>query len=388
MRKARKSSDSNAITLKKNLSFTKWSGRSGDHSKRLKCTPDSNNSSSVNEKDGPQNTLSVYYESGKNAVPASIRASPIKPDGDSCQKNFENCSMDQPLTESLSKINQIDEHLFSNPNNKVSTNRTNLNGDQQNPGERSSFVDNFVAMMKELELMNISYLKDDIISKMLSNLTQNSNLKFSERVSTPIPENSGANTDEEINNASEGSRIPSNSDSSEELSRMSGVFDSKILRSVMKYSNRNDRRSVNERTLSSVRKEPTASNSKNNLPISQRAVSLDRLNIRSSYSNRPHPPNDKANICWYFWVPETQAFLINNPKDRRVEALVRSSRSKVYLHREKRVNTYGEHQQLVAIYSPDKFYLTKCKNLINEKFPIFKVNCGSEKEPGSIAEFY
>ncbi|KAM3174785.1 hypothetical protein ACTXT7_009806 [Hymenolepis weldensis] len=387
MRRTRKSSDSNAVTLKKNLSFSKWGGRSGDHSKRPKCTPDSNNSPSVLEKDGPQNMLSVYYETGKNAVPASIKDSPIKPDGDSCQTNFENCSMDPPLNESLSKISQIDKRLFSNLNNKVSTNRTNLTGNQQNPDERPSFVDNFVAMMKELEVMNISYLKDDIISKMLSNL-QNSNLTCSERVSTPIPENSDSNTDKELNNTSESSRIPSKSDSSKELSRMPGVFDSKILRSVIKYSNRNDGRSVNGRLLSCVRKELTVSNSKNNRPKSQRAVSLDRMDIRSSYSNSSDLPNDKANIYWYFWVPETQVFLINNPKDRRVEALVRSSRSKIYLHRDKRVNAYGEHQQLVAIYSPDKFYLTKCKNLIDEKFPIFKINCGSEKEPGSMAEFY
>nr|CDS33404.1 hypothetical protein HmN_000514200 [Hymenolepis microstoma] len=327
-------------------------------------------------------------DSPKGANPTSVQVSPIKPDGDSCHTDLESCNGEQSLIETLSKINPINERLRRSLDNKVPTNRTNLSGRQQNSGEKSGFVDNFVAMMHDLEEKNMSYLKDDIISKMLSNLAQNSNTKCSERASTPLSNNLGVNTDEDLNNESEGRRILSDSNSTDQFSRMPGVLKSKIPNSPIKYSNRNDRRSLNERMLSCINKEPTLSNPINNRPISRRAVSFDRKNIRSSYSSRSDPPNDKANIYWYFWIPETQAFLINNPKDRRVEALVRSSRSKIYLHRDKRVNAYGEHQQLVAIYSPDKFYLMKCKNLIDEKFPIFKINCGSENEPGSIAKFY
>ncbi|VDO00496.1 unnamed protein product [Rodentolepis nana] len=386
MRKIRKSSDLNDITPKKNLSFTKWGGKSSDYNKKAKDTLVPKNSPSVIEKDtsydGSQKTILLNNDSLNGAYPARVQISPIKPDGDSCQTNFE-----QPLTETPSKMDPTNESLRRSLDNKVSANRTNLNRRQQKPNEKSGFVDNFVAMMHDLEEMNMSYLKNDIVSKLLSNLAQNSNIKSSERVSTPLSDNPDLNTDGDLNNDTEGPNILSDSNATEEFSRSPGDFKSKIQSPLMKYSSRNDRRSLNERMLSGIRKEPTISNSEINRPLSRRAVSSDRKDVRS-YLNRSDPPNDKASIYWYFWVPETQAFLINNPQDRRVEALVRSSRSKIYLHRDKRVNAHGEHQQLVAIYSPEKFYLQKCKNLIDEKFPIFKINCGSEKEPGSIAEFY
>uniref|UniRef100_A0A5K3FLR2 SANTA domain-containing protein n=1 Tax=Mesocestoides corti TaxID=53468 RepID=A0A5K3FLR2_MESCO len=92
----------------------------------------------------------------------------------------------------------------------------------------------------------------------------------------------------------------------------------------------------------------------------------------------------KGELHWHFWVPCRQVSVFHSKNDRRMQSIARNSNSTIYLTAERKKGLFGDWQQLAVIVAQSNFCLSKCKNLIDEKFPTFRVKWGTLRRPEPV----
>ncbi|KAM7539926.1 hypothetical protein Aperf_G00000033216 [Anoplocephala perfoliata] len=367
---------------------------------------DDNNISSL--KTGVSNDISTSQQASgiHNRYPPSV----ISPDGDNYQNKTEKDHFNRPVTESISKNQNFNRYTDESLDHIVSETQINQRLEQHlrsqqihhnNHCDVSYFINDLVKVLEEVDEMDVSKFmlttsNEDFQNMITTGTTKLKNLNpkpsnLDNLLVGDIEQSDINDIKDHRNEISESSGISAGSEASMEVNcSESGQIPHATERTDSRINNKStDRDRIKPKFSASKMKQEGTNLAKvlSKTPLSD-LTELTHINeTQSSNALISDLPIGEGKLYWYFWIPQTQSFLFHNSKDRRIQSMARSTHSIIYLLRERRVDIFGEHQQLAVIIASSEFQMKKCKNLIDEKFPYFKVRCGSPNQPQNCPDF-